>query len=125
MARLLRPSWLLTGFTLEPGEPVTASGRDALRVAATPRQGIRGRPSAGPRALDRVEVVVDAELGILLRLEEILDGRTLRVTELTDVRVGPAPAGDDAWCQPPGGWDSVDDSPRRPGRPRRTDPAGR
>ena len=108
VASLLRPSWLLTGFTLEPGEPVTASGRQALRLAATPGHGIRGRTSAGPRALDRVEVVVDAELGILLRHEGILDGRTLSVTELTDVRVSPAP-GDDAWCQPPGGWDSVDD----------------
>jgi hypothetical protein len=52
---------------------------------------------------------VDAELGILLRCEEVLDGRPLSVTELADVSVNPAQAGDDARFRPPGGWDSVDD----------------
>ena len=107
-ARLLRPSWLLTGFTLEPGGPASVSGRDALRVVATPR--IRDRSVTGRRPLDRVEAVVDAELGILLRYEEILDGRPLRVTELAFIRVDLAPVGDGAPFRPPGGWDSVDDS---------------
>ena len=108
-ARLFRPSWLLTGFSLAPGGPVSVSGRDALRVVATPRPDTRPR-SAPRRPLDRVEVAVDAELGILLRCEEILDGRPVRVTELADIRVDPASAGDDAPFQPPGGWDSVEDS---------------
>ena len=109
MARLFRPSWLLTGFTLAPGGPVSVSGRDALRVVATPRPDARPR-SAPRRTLDRVEVAVDAELGILLRCEEILDGRPLRVTELADVRLGLAPAGDGAAFRPPDGWDSIEDS---------------
>ena len=109
-ARLLRPSWLLTGFTLEPGGPATVSGRDVLRVVATPRPGTETRRVVSRRPLDRVEVAVDAELGVLLRCEEILDGRPLRVTELADVRVDSAPVGDDARFRPPGGWDSVDDS---------------
>ncbi|MGO9191341.1 MAG: hypothetical protein ACLP8X_23200, partial [Streptosporangiaceae bacterium] len=70
-ARLLRPSWLLTGFTLEPGGPATVSGRDVLRVVATPRPGTETRRVVRRRPLDRVEVAVDAELGILLRCEEI------------------------------------------------------
>ena len=107
-ARLLRPSWLLSGFILEPGGPASVSGRDALRVIATPR--IRDRSVTGRRPLDRVEAAVDAELGILLRCEEILDGRPLRVTELAFIRVDPAPVGDGAPFRPPGGWDSVDDS---------------
>jgi hypothetical protein len=37
LAHMLRPSWLLTGFTLEPGEPASVDGRDGLRVVATPR----------------------------------------------------------------------------------------
>src|SRR5712675_3143423 len=37
MPPMLRPSWLLSGFVLEAGGPVTADGRDALRVVATPR----------------------------------------------------------------------------------------
>ena len=109
-ARLLRPSWLLNGFTLEPGGPASVSGRDALRVVATPRPGIGTQRVATRRPLDRAEVAVDAELGILLRCEEILDGRPLRVTELADILIDPAPAGDDALFLPPGGWEGVDDS---------------
>jgi hypothetical protein len=113
---MLRPSWLLTGYSLEPGELVTAGGREALRVVATPRLGAWARPSAPPsarlRPLDRVEVLVDLGLGILLRQEEILDGRTLSVTELTGIHTDPAPA-DAGQFLPPGGWDSVQgDAPR-------------
>ena len=86
---MLRPSWLLTGFTLEPGGPVTTGGREALRVVATPRPGVWTRASARHRPLDRVEVLVDLGFGILLRQEEILDGKTLSVTELTGIRTGP------------------------------------
>lgn len=111
--KLVRPSWLLTGFSLEVAGPVTVGGRDALRVVATPGAShwaaLRDRRFAVSRPLDRVEVIVDAGLGILLRHEEILDGRPLRVTELTVVRVDPSLASDDAWCQPPGGWDSLDE----------------
>jgi hypothetical protein len=103
---MLRPSWLLTGYTLETGEPVTADGREALRVVATPRPATWSRASAGTRPLDRVEMIVDLALGILLRHEEILDGRTLSVTELTEVRLDPDPVDDDQLL-PPGGWDSV------------------
>ncbi len=109
-ARMLRPSWLLTGFTLEPGGPASVSGRDALRVVATPRPGMELQHVVTRRPLDRVEVAVDAELGILLRCEEILDGRPLRVTELADLLIDPAPAADDARFRPPGGWDGVKES---------------
>jgi hypothetical protein len=107
---MLRPSWLLTGFTLETSEPVTVGGREALRVVATPRPDVWPRASARPRP--RVHVIVDAGLGILLRHEEILDGRTLSVTELTGIRTDPDPADDEQFL-PPGGWDSVHgDAPR-------------
>ena len=39
IASMLRPSWLLTGFSLETGGSLTVNGRDALRVTATPRPG--------------------------------------------------------------------------------------
>ena len=110
---MLRPSWLLTGHTLEAGEAVTAGGREALRAVAVPRPQLWSRRPAGPRPLDRVEMLVDLGLGILLRHEEILDGRTLSVTELTGVRLDPDPVDDDLLV-PPGGWDS---GPAAPGGP--------
>lgn len=109
---MLRPTWLLTGFTMETTDPVTTGGREALRVVATPRPGVWPRTLAQPRPLDRVEVVVDAGLGILLRHEEILDGKTLSVTELTGMRTN-ADLADHEQFLPPGGWDSVlGDAPR-------------
>ena len=108
IASMLRPSWLLTGFSLETSGSLTVGGRDALRVTATPRPGRWDAPAAGRRRVDRVEAIVDAGLGILLRHEEILDGSPLRVTELTDVRIDSVPPGNDAWS-PPGGWGSVED----------------
>jgi outer membrane lipoprotein-sorting protein len=105
LATLLRPTWLLTGFALENDGPVTACGREALRVVATPRQGIRRDPTARrDQPLDRIEVIVDAELGILLRHEEIFQGQPLSLTELVSVSFDPAQAGDDAQFQPPSGW---------------------
>ena len=98
MPQMMCPSWLLTGYTLEAGESVTAGGREALRVVATPRPGSWPRGSARPRRLDRAVVLVDLGLGILLRHEEILDGRTLSVTELTEIRLDPGPAGDDRFA---------------------------
>jgi hypothetical protein len=108
MASMLQPSWLLTGFSLETCGSLTVNGRDALRVTATPRPGRWDGPAAGRRRADRVEVIVDAGLGILLRHEEILDGSPLRATELIDVRIDSVPPGDDAWS-PPGGWVGVED----------------
>lgn len=108
MASMLKPSWLLTGFTLETSGSLTVNGRDALRVTATPKPVRWDRPAAGRRRADRVEVIVDAGLGILLRHDEILDGSPLRATELTDVRIDSVRPGDDAWS-PPGGWVGVED----------------
>ncbi len=109
LATLLRPAWLLTGFALEIGGPVTACGREALRVVATPRWSIRDamarwREPRWREPLDRVEVIVDAELGILLRHEEIFQGQPLSLTELVSVSFDPAQAGEDAQFQPPSGW---------------------
>ena len=99
LATLLRPTWLLTGFALENDGPVPACGREALR------QGIRRDPTARrDQPLDRIEVIVDAELGILLRHEEIFQGQPLSLTELVSVSFDPAQAGDDAQFQPPSGW---------------------
>jgi hypothetical protein len=112
---LLRPSWLLTGFTLEIREPVTTvAGRAALRVTATPRRTIRAAREPERPPADLVEVIVDVELGILLRHAEIVDGRPMRVTELTSVSLNPAGTDDDTQFQPPSGWDGVTEETEPP-----------
>src|SRR5580692_8839332 len=76
LATLLRPSWLLNGYTLEIGGSATTLGREGLRVVATPRPSIRDAATQWGQPVDRVEVIVDAELCILLRHEEIFHGKT-------------------------------------------------
>ncbi|MDQ2813298.1 MAG: hypothetical protein M3Z75_15850 [Actinomycetota bacterium] len=118
LSMLLRPSWLLSGFTLEIREPVTAGGREALRVTVTPRRSISDATRPGHQPLDRVEVIVDAELGILLRQEEIFDGKPLSLTELVSVSLNPAGGGDGAQFQPPAGRDATTEEEEPPPAPR-------
>ena len=99
---LFCPSGLLGGFTLEVLGPVTVAGRDAIAVAATPRRDVLGSGSA-ERPIDRVEVAVDAELGILLRRIETSGGELVTRTELTDVTMNPPQAADPARFAPPPG----------------------
>jgi outer membrane lipoprotein-sorting protein len=90
---LFCPSCLLGGYTLEELGPVTVAGRDAIAVAATPRRDVLGS-DPGHRSHDRVEVAVDAELGILLRRIETSGGELVARTELTDVTMNPPEAAD-------------------------------
>jgi outer membrane lipoprotein-sorting protein len=92
---LLCPSRLLGGYTLEELGPVTVAGRDAIAVAATPRRDVLGS-GPGHWSHDRVEVAVDAELGILLRRIETSGGEFVILTELTDVTMNPPEAADPA-----------------------------
>lgn len=80
---LLCPAWLLTGSRLEARGRVQACGREAIEVLMT------RRPGAADEADDRgpVRVVVDAELGILLRVEE--PGAEPEVTELVSADFDP------------------------------------
>ena len=102
LPELLCPSCLLGGFTLEVLGPVTVAGRDAIAVAATPRRDVLGSGSA-KRPYDRIEVAVDAELGILLRRIETSGGELVTLTELTDVTMNPPEAADPARFAPPPG----------------------
>jgi hypothetical protein len=92
---LLCPSRLLGGYTLDELGPVTVAGRDAIAVVATPRRDVLGS-SPGHRSHDRVEVAVDAQLGILLRRIETSGGEFVTLTELTDVTMNPPEASDPA-----------------------------
>jgi hypothetical protein len=129
---LFRPAGLLVGFTLDVGGPVTACGREAIAVTAVPRHGAVGSGSSlcSP-ACDRVELIVDAETGILLRREETFEGQVLTLTELTTVTISPPESDDPARFAPPAGSRPVRDPEDAPGgagsagRWRRTRPAWR
>ena len=114
LATLLRPSWLLNGYNLEIGGSAATVGREGLRVVATPRRSIRDAAARWRRPVDRVEVIVDAELGILLRHEEIFQGKPLSLTELVSVSFNPVEAADDAQFQPPSGWDAAEKNAKIP-----------
>jgi|SRR5450755_183419 len=88
---LLSPSWLLAEFDLQVTGETEHIGRVAYAVAASPRQAGSGR--ASPPA-DRVSVVVDAELGILLRYEKAGPGRSAETAEFTSLRVDAAEQAD-------------------------------
>ena len=104
---LFCPSCLLGGYTLEVLGPVTVAGRDAIAVAATPRRdvlrSVPGRRSHDRISHDRIEVAVDAELGILLRRIETSGGELVTRTELTGVTMNPLEAADPARFAPPPG----------------------
>ena len=97
---LFCPALLLSGFDLDVRGPVTACGREAIAVTVTRRPGA----SPHPRDLyDRIEVIVDAELGIGLRREETFQGQRLSLTELTTLTLDPPEAADLAKFAPPAG----------------------
>jgi outer membrane lipoprotein-sorting protein len=113
---LFWPAGLLPGFTLEVSGPVTAVGRDAIAVTARPRHGAVGSiTSLGPHACDRIELIVDAETGILLRREETFEGQLLTLAELTTVTMTPPEADDQARFAPPAGSRTSEDSQENQG----------
>jgi hypothetical protein len=105
---LLDPSWLISYFDLELAGAAEAAGRPAYRVTAAPRQ-VRAS-SSGDRyeRFDRVDVLVDAELGILLRREAFSGGQSIEVTEVRSIALDPAEAGDPGQFRPPPGLPRTD-----------------
>lgn len=117
LPELLRPSDLLSGFSLDVLGPVTACGRGAVAVTATPRRDdIGSRSSLRDHFYDRIEVIVDAELGILLRREETFEGQRLTLTELAAVMPSPPEAADPAGSRRPRAATSAGDWGRACGR---------
>jgi outer membrane lipoprotein-sorting protein len=121
LRQLFCPSELLTGYTLEVRGPVTACGRDSISVQATPRADIG--PGLRSSLSDQLEVIVDAELGILLRHEAMFEGQRLSLTELTAVVVDAPDAADPSRFAPPAGsrisqdpGDSLGETSSGPGR---------
>jgi len=106
---LLCPSWLLRNSRLEVRGPVRAHGREALDVVVTARESLRDVTRAARSRIGRTEAIVDAELGILLRISRE-EGR--QVIELVSLDVNPVI--DATQFMPPPG-SRVGESLRSPG----------
>jgi hypothetical protein len=101
LRELLCPAWLLVSSRLEVRGDARACGRDAFRVGVTRRAGLN-RPNVPSRfGAGHGEVMVDAELGILLRVAWLADGAEPEVTELASLDLDPVI--DPALFMPPPG----------------------
>ena len=89
---LLWPAWLVSGWDLELAGTAEAAGRTAMRIIATPRPLTRGQHAGRDRVLDRIVVLADPDLGLLLGQEIIRTGRSDETTLITSLV--PAPADD-------------------------------
>src|ERR1700722_5433012 len=98
VAGLLAPAWLLMASRLSVEEETTVAGRAGIVVSGTARSVSRKRGLVTSMVLpweliprpERVSVVVDRELGILLRRELSYPDGTVRVTEFLELEVGGA-----------------------------------
>jgi hypothetical protein len=105
---LVTPQWLLACYDLDIIGDQNADGRPAIRVLGRPRAIQQRRRRGVFHLLDRVEVLVDAELGILLRSEQIFEGLTRSVAELRNLVVNPAETAEPGRFAPPPGMPVTD-----------------
>jgi hypothetical protein len=103
IAELLDPSWLLGGFDLQLIGPAEAAGRPAWQVVATPRPLTTDTALDRDRRIDRADVLVDVELGILLRREAFSGDKQVELAEVRSLILDPAEAGDPGQFRPPPG----------------------
>jgi hypothetical protein len=99
---LLTPQWLIACYELQITGTEVAGDRAAIAVTGTPRTASARRPRYY-HFLDRVEVLVDAETGILLRSRQVFEGRSREFADLRDVVMNPAEAGMSGMFAPPPG----------------------
>jgi hypothetical protein len=113
-ATLLCPSWLLSAYDLKVLGPWIAFGRDCIRVSGMARQPRNKKPGLAAALADegmpsasRVEVIIDRELGILLRCKQSFDPGDRRYGPKTEVlefrRLDVGAATDEAMFAPPAG----------------------
>ena len=99
---LLWPAWLVSGWDLELSGTAEAAGRTAVRVIATPRPLTRGQHAGRDRLLDRIVLLIDPDLGLLLGHEIIRTGRSDETTLISSLVPGPADVGTAPFRPSPG-----------------------
>lgn len=108
---LVAPQWLLACYELTITGEQLAVGRPAIRVLATQRAVPQRRRGGEFHLLDRVEVLVDAEFGILLGSELTFEGRAWKTAGLRDLITDPAQAAEPGRFALPGPPPDAGDEP--------------
>jgi outer membrane lipoprotein-sorting protein len=101
-ADIVRPTWLASQLELAATGTTEVAGRAALLVRGTPRLPA-DRWALFTAQLDRVDIVIDAELGLVLRYESVFDGQPLSSLEVADLVINPSAAADPASFRPDDG----------------------
>lgn len=107
MDDVVSPSRLISRLHLAAAGTTEQAGRAVLRLTGKPRLP-NGRSALRTAMLDQVDLLVDAELGLVLRQESRYDGQPLEITELRDLVVEPRAASDPACFRLPPGIDDHD-----------------
>lgn len=93
LGRMLHPAWLLVGCEVTPVRSEDTGARRTVAATAVPRPfAAAGRRLDRESLLSGYDLLVDAELGILLRVVEYFEGEVCRTLELEGVVLDP-PAG--------------------------------
>lgn len=108
---IVRPAWLMPYFRLTLTGTTELAGRPMLMVRGTPRP--RPNPwDIGVGLLDRIDLLVDAELGVIRRRQAIYQGQPLSVFEMRDFTLAPPSASDPASFRPDDSVDLDDSDPQ-------------
>src|ERR1700677_515387 len=89
MGLIVDPAWLLDGYKLSENGPETFSRRDSVHFSAA-AENVTGEILTGPLAgqdvpVDKVELTIDRELGITLRLAAYFQGQPALLCELSEI----------------------------------------
>jgi hypothetical protein len=102
LCELLTPRWLIAYYELQVIGTEVVGDRSAVRVTGAPRTAA-SRHHGTYHLLDSVDVLVDAELGILLASRQIFEGQTRESAELHNLVLNPPEAGlSGMFALPPG-----------------------
>lgn len=105
---IVRPTWLMHQLRLTTTGTTEIAGRTALQVRGTPRLPV-DRWALLAALIDRVDIVIDAELGLVLRHETVFDGQVVSSQEVADLVINPSAATDPASFLPEHGIDIDED----------------
>lgn len=101
-AGIAAPTWLMSQLQFATAATTEVAGRSAIEVRGTPRLPA-SRWGLFTARLDRVDIVIDAGLGLVLRYESVFDGQPLTSLEVADLVINPSAAADPARFRPDDG----------------------